>query len=192
MDYKQALEYIHSTNKFGSRLGLHNITKLLEYLGNPQDKLRFIHVAGTNGKGSTCTMLSYILTEAGYRTGLYISPYLEDFRERIQINNEMISESELAEAAAKVKAAVEKMLSEGYEHPTEFEIVTAIGMVFYEKQKPDIVILEVGLGGRLDATNVIKTSEVSVITSISIDHAEYLGDTIEKIAFEKASIIKEN
>jgi len=190
MNYKEALDYIHSTYKFGSKLGLENIGFLLNLLGNPQKNLKFIHVAGTNGKGSTCSMLSYVLTEAGYKTGLFISPYLVDFRERIQLNNQLISEDDLVNAVACVKAATERMVKEGKNHPTEFEIVTAVAMVYYNIQKADIVILEVGMGGRLDATNIIDKPELCIITSISMDHSEYLGHTLEEIAFEKASIIK--
>jgi dihydrofolate synthase/folylpolyglutamate synthase len=159
-------------------------------LGNPQKNLKFIHVAGTNGKGSTCTMLSYILKEAGYKTGLFISPYLVDFRERIQINNEMIKKEDLANSVFCVKSAVERMVKDGKNHPTEFEIVTASAMFYFNSQNTDIVVLEVGMGGRLDATNVIKNPIATIITSISMDHKEHLGDTLEKIAFEKASIIK--
>jgi dihydrofolate synthase/folylpolyglutamate synthase len=190
MNSTEAISYIHSTYKFGSKLGLENISDLLNRLGNPQDKLKFIHVAGTNGKGSTCVMLSYVLKEAGYHTGLFISPYLESFNERIQIDNMPITDEDLALTVTIVKGAIDAMLEEGRNHPTEFEVVTATAMVYYYRKAVDIVILEVGMGGRLDATNVIKTPEVVVITSISNDHSEYLGDTLEKIAYEKASIIK--
>ncbi len=192
MNHNEAIEYIHSTYKFGSKLGLENISELMHRLGNPQNRLKFIHVAGTNGKGSTCVMLSYVLREAGYRTGLFISPYLESFNERIQIDNTPIANEDLALSVSIVKNAIDDMLNEGSSHPTEFEVVTATAMVYYCQKAVDIVVLEVGMGGRLDATNVIKTPEVVVITSISNDHSEYLGDTLEKIAFEKASIIKTN
>jgi dihydrofolate synthase/folylpolyglutamate synthase len=192
MNSTEAINYIHSTYKFGSKLGLENISDLLNRLGNPQDMLKFIHVAGTNGKGSTCVMLSYVLKEAGYNTGLFISPFLENFNERIQIDNIPITDEDLALSVTIVKCAIDTMLEEGRNHPTEFEVVTATAMVYYHRKDVDIVILEVGMGGRLDATNVIKTPEVVVITSISNDHSEYLGDTLEKIAFEKASIIKAN
>ncbi|MDP3387539.1 MAG: folylpolyglutamate synthase/dihydrofolate synthase family protein [Eubacteriales bacterium] len=192
MNSQEAIDYIHSTYKFGSKLGLENIRKLMNRLGNPQNRLKFIHVAGTNGKGSTCVMLSYVLKKAGYRTGLFISPYLESFNERIQINNIHISDEDLAFCVSIVKDAIDDMIKEGENHPTEFEVVTATAMVYYSQKAVDIVVLEVGMGGRLDATNVIETPEVVVITSISNDHSEYLGDTLEKIAFEKASIIKAN
>jgi dihydrofolate synthase/folylpolyglutamate synthase len=190
MNYQEALQYIHSTYKFGSKLGLENITYLLNLLGNPQKDLKCIHVAGTNGKGSTCTMLSYVLTDAGFKTGLFTSPYLEDFRERIQIDNELMEEDELVNSVSIVKAAIERMIKDGRNHPTEFEIVTAIAFYYFNLKQVDLVILEVGMGGRLDATNVIQKPEVVVITSISKDHSEYLGDTVELIAYEKASIIK--
>lgn len=190
MNYDEALSYIHSTYKFGSKLGLENISYLLNLLGNPQKDLKCIHVAGTNGKGSTCTMLSYILKDAGFKTGLFTSPYLEDFRERIQLDNELMEKDDLINAVSVVKAAITIMVNEGKNHPTEFEIVTAIAFYYFNIKQVDFVVLEVGMGGRLDATNVIKKPEVVVITSISKDHSDYLGDTVEKIAYEKASIIK--
>lgn len=190
MNYEEALQYIHSTYRFGSKLGLENITYLLNLMGNPHKKLKYIHAAGTNGKGSTCTMLSYILKDAGYKTGLFTSPYLEDFRERIQIDNELMDKDDLINCVSVVKGAVDRMVREGRNHPTEFEIVTAVAFYYFHIMQVDIVVLEVGMGGRLDATNVIEKPEVVIITSISKDHSEYLGDTVEKIAYEKASIIK--
>ncbi len=191
MYYNEALQYIHGTLKFGSKLGLDNIRTLLHYMDDPHKKLRYIHVAGTNGKGSTSAMMASILREQ-YRVGLFISPYIEEFTERIQINGEKISKQDLTRITANVKATIEKMTGDGYNHPTEFEIVTAIAFRYFYEQQCDIVVLEVGLGGRFDATNVIDTSLVSVITSISMDHTEYLGDTIDKIAYEKSGIIKAN
>lgn len=190
MNYEDALQYIHSTYKFGSKLGLENITYLLNLMGNPHKKLKYIHAAGTNGKGSTCTMLSYILNDAGFKTGLFTSPYLEDFRERIQINNEIMDKEDLVNCVSVVKGAVDRMVREGRNHPTEFEIVTATAFYYFHIMQVDLVVLEVGMGGRLDATNVIEKPEVVIITSISKDHSEYLGDTVEQIAYEKASIIK--
>ncbi|MBE0449239.1 MAG: bifunctional folylpolyglutamate synthase/dihydrofolate synthase [Clostridia bacterium] len=190
MNYAKALEFIHSTYKFGSKLGLENIKTLLEALGNPQNELRFVHVAGTNGKGSTSSMISHILMESGYKTGLYTSPFIEQFNERMRIDNVYISDEEIGELAEMVKEKIDWMLSKGYNHPTEFEVVTALGMLYFSKHKCDVVVLEVGLGGRLDATNAIEKPMVSVITPIDMDHIEYLGDTIEKIAYEKAGIIK--
>ncbi len=192
MNYQEAMDFIHSGYKFGMILGLDNITLLLEYLGNPQDDLKFIHLAGTNGKGSTSAMLASVLKNCGYKTGLYISPYLERFGERIQIDNVEIPDDDLVDATMIVKEACDRMVAEGHQHPTEFEVVTAIAMVYYKKQQVDIIVLEVGLGGRLDATNVISSAEVAVITSISFDHMAYLGNTLKEIAYEKAGIIKEN
>lgn len=190
MNVREAIDYIHSTYQFGSKLGLDNITKLLSYMGNPQDRLAYIHVAGTNGKGSTSTMIYSILRAQGYRVGLYTSPYLEVFNERIRINGENIDDQSLAEVVSFVKNHVDRMLSEGCTHPTEFEIVTAVAFEYYARHKVDYVVLEVGLGGRLDSTNVIKKPLVSVITPVDLDHVEYLGDTLDKVAFEKAGIIK--
>ena len=192
MDYKESLKYIEETHKFGIRLGLDNMSKLLELLGNPQDKLNIIHVAGTNGKGSTCSFITSILKEAGYKVGLYTSPYLETFTERIRINGENIPEKDVARIVTLIKEKIEQMVSEGYSYPTEFEIVTTMAFYYYYEQGVDFVALEVGLGGRYDATNIIKKSDLSVITSISLDHVGILGDTVAKIAYEKAGIIKEN
>lgn len=192
MNYTEALNYIHGTYKFGSKLGLENIKSLMDALGNPQKRLKFVHVAGTNGKGSTSSMIASVLSEAGYRTGLYTSPFIEKFNERMQINGCMIPDNELAEITDIVKSKIDMLISEGHAHPTEFEVVTAIGFLYFERNGCDIVVLEVGLGGRLDATNVIETPLISVITPIDLDHVEYLGDTYAKIAFEKAGIIKEN
>lgn len=191
MNYEQAIEFIHSTYKFGSNLGLERIKRLMELLNNPQNSYKIIHVAGTNGKGSTCSLINDVLMEAGYKTGLFISPYLEEFTERIQINKNHIDMESLSRITSLIKDKIDIMISEGYDHPTEFEVVTAIGFKYFEEQNIDFLILEVGLGGRFDATNVINKPLVSVITSISYDHMEQLGDTLEKIAFEKAGIIKE-
>lgn len=192
MNYQEAIEFIHSTYKFGSKLGLQNISKLTELLGNPQNSYKIIHVAGTNGKGSTSNMIHDVLMSSGYKTGLFISPYLEEFTERIQVSKKHIEKESLARITNLVKEKIDIMLKEGYNHPTEFEVVTAIGFKYFEEQQIDFLVLEVGLGGRFDATNVVTNTLVSVITSISYDHMEYLGDTLEKIAFEKAGIIKEN
>ena len=189
MTYEQALEFIHGIPRFGKKPGLRRIKNLLSRMGNPQDKLSFIHVAGTNGKGSTCAMLSSILREAGYRTGLYISPFVIEFRERMQINGEMIPKDELCEITREVQKHWFAMRDEG-EPPSEFEVVVSIAFEYFRRQKCDIVVLEVGMGGRLDSTNVISASLISVITSIGLDHMEHLGDTIDKIAMEKCGILK--
>lgn len=192
MNYNEALSYIHSTYKFGSKLGLENIRYLLELMGNPHLDLKVIHVAGTNGKGSTSTFINSILLEEGYSVGLFTSPYLEEFTERIRINGNNIPKDDLAKVTEVVKSKVEIMISQGKQHPTEFEIVTAIAMLYYKMKDVDYVVLEVGMGGRLDSTNVIEKPLVSLITPIALDHTEYLGDTIDKIAYEKAGIIKKN
>jgi len=165
---------------------------LLELLGNPHKKLRFVHVAGTNGKGSTVAYISSVLMESGYKVGIYTSPYIERFTERICINGEEISEEDLARLTEITKEKVSEMVRQGYNHPTEFEIVTAIALQYYCEKNCDIVVLEVGLGGRYDSTNVIDTPLVSVITSISFDHMKILGNELHQIAYEKAGIIKEN
>ena len=183
MNYNEALSYIHSLQVFGSVPGLERISELLNLLGNPQDDLKFIHVAGTNGKGSVSTMLSEIHRAAGGRVGLYTSPYVVDFRERIQLDGEYIEKEELARLTELVK-------STGV-HVTEFEFITALAFLYFKEKKCDIVVLEVGLGGRFDATNVIKAPLCSVITRIDLDHTDYLGDTVEKVAAEKCGIIKD-
>lgn len=192
MNYNEALDYIHGTKKFGSKLGLDNIRHLLNLLDNPQKDLKIIHIAGTNGKGSTASFITSILKEGNLRVGLFTSPYLETFTERIRINDENIPEDKLAKITEIVKVKVEEMVEDGYNHPTEFEIVTAIAFLYYMEENVDYVVLEVGLGGRFDSTNVIDNSLISVITPIAMDHMEYLGDTLGKIAYEKAGIIKEN
>lgn len=191
MNYNQALEFIHSRMKFGSNPGMERIEALCSEFDNPQDKLKYVHVAGTNGKGSTCNMIAEILKNAGYKVGLFTSPYVVDFRERLQINSQMISESELSEIISEIKPVVEKLSANGIE-PTEFEIITLAGFLYFSRNDCDIVVLEVGLGGKLDSTNIIKNSEVSVITSISMDHMEILGDTLIKIADQKCGIFKQN
>ncbi|HHW31640.1 MAG TPA: bifunctional folylpolyglutamate synthase/dihydrofolate synthase [Clostridiaceae bacterium] len=190
MDYQEALNYIHGTHKFGSKLGLKNITRLLELMGNPQRKLKYVHVAGTNGKGSTSAFISSILIESGYKVGIFTSPYLERFTERIKVNDEEIKEEDIARLTGLIKANVEKMLAEGENHPTEFEIITAMAFQYFAEVNCDIVVLEVGLGGRFDSTNVIDKPEVAVITTINYDHMDRLGNTLPEIAFEKAGIIK--
>ncbi len=186
MTYEEALSFIHSTEWQGSRPGLNRITELMSKLGNPEKTLNFVHVAGTNGKGSFCAMLDSVLRKAGYKTGLFTSPFIEFFEERIRFDGEMISKDELAETVSEVKDACLSMT----DPPTEFEVLTAIGFVYFKKKNADIVILECGMGGRLDSTNIIPSPVLSVITGIALDHVAFLGDTVEKIAFEKAGIIK--
>jgi len=188
MNYNEALEFIHSVKWKGSRPGLSRITELLSKLGDPQKKLKVVHVAGTNGKGSFCAMLDSILREQGYKTGLFTSPFVEEFNERIRLDGKNISDEKLAKYTERVKKAAVTM----EDIPTEFEIITAIGFLFYAENGCEIGIIEAGMGGRLDSTNVFDYPLLSVITGIALDHTEYLGDTIEKIAYEKAGIIKPN
>jgi dihydrofolate synthase/folylpolyglutamate synthase len=183
MSYEKDLEYIYGREVFGIKLGLKNITELMEKLGNPQKSFKSAHVAGTNGKGSVCAFLAAILQQQGLKVGLYTSPHLVDFRERIMMNGKKISKKDLSASLAKVKPFI-------IEH-TFFEVVTAMAFLYFKKEKVDIAVVEVGMGGRLDATNII-VPEVSAITNISLEHTDYLGDTIEKIAFEKAGIIKKD
>ncbi len=187
MNAQEAIEYIHSFFWKGSIPGLSRTQELLRRLGNPEKKLKFVHIAGTNGKGSTAAMTASILQKAGYRVGLYTSPYIYRFNERIQVNGVQIPDKEVAAVTEYVKQHAEVM----EEKPTEFELVTAIGFEYFARQNCDIVVLEVGMGGALDSTNVIDTPEVAVITNIGLDHTDYLGDTVEKIAETKAGIFKE-
>jgi dihydrofolate synthase/folylpolyglutamate synthase len=192
MNYEEAISFIHGTLKFGIKCGLDNIQVLLSYMGNPQNNLKFVHIAGTNGKGSTASYINNILICAGYKTGLYTSPFLETFNERIRINNNFISDEDVAKSTAFIYENIKRMVNDGYNHPTEFEIVTALGFKYFSDNNCDIVVLEVGLGGRFDATNIITKPEVSVITTISYDHMNILGNTLSEIAFEKSGIIKES
>ncbi len=186
LNYGEALKYIHSVCWLGSRPGLNRITELCERLGNPQDGLSFVHVTGTNGKGSTCAMTESILRHAGYKTGLFTSPYVRCFNERIAIDGKPVSNDLLCKATETVKKHADEMR----ESPTEFELITAIALVIFKLEKCDVVVFEVGMGGRLDSTNVIKSSLVSVVTGVSLDHTAVLGNSISEIAGEKAGIIK--
>ena len=186
-----AIEYINTPRWLTSRLGLERIRELLDRLGRPQDRLNFVHVAGTNGKGSTCAFTASILAEAGFKTGLFTSPYVETFHERIRVNGRNISDEDLTAATLRVRECAEAMEAEGGEHPTEFELMTAVALVHFAHVGCDIVVLEVGLGGRLDSTNVIAAPEVAAIVSIALDHTNLLGNTLAEIAHEKAGIVKE-
>jgi dihydrofolate synthase/folylpolyglutamate synthase len=188
MNYSEALNYIHSISWTFTKPGLERIGELCEKLGNPQNELSFIHVAGTNGKGSFCSMLDSVLRAASYKVGLFTSPYIKEFNERIRFDGKNISDGDLAEITAYVKPIADSM----EDKPTEFELITAIGLEYFKRCGCDVVILEAGMGGRLDSTNIIPSSVLSVITGISLDHTAYLGDTVEKIAAEKAGIIKPN
>lgn len=192
MIYCEAIKYIENCAKYGSVLGLDNICRLMEQLFNPQDSLKIIHIAGTNGKGSTGTFIDSILREQGYNTGRFISPFVIEYREIIQYNGQYISKEDFACFIDKVKNAADKIVSDGYPHPTPFEIETAVAFCYFYYKKCDFVLLEVGMGGKDDATNVINKSLISVITSISIDHTAFLGNTLEEIASIKSGIIKEN
>ncbi len=187
MNYTEALEYIHSINWTFCKPGLERIGELCAALGNPQRKLRFVHVAGTNGKGSFCSMLESVLRHAGYKVGLYTSPYIKVFNERMRVDGENISDEALAKITEEVRPIADAMTDK----PTEFELITAIAFLYFAREGCEVVVLEAGMGGRLDSTNIIDTSILSVITGISLDHTAFLGDTVEKIAAEKAGIIKE-
>lgn len=189
MTYSAALNYIHALHRFGRKPELTRVRMLLEKLGNPHQTLRFIHVAGTNGKGSTSVMLASILQQGGYRTGCYTSPYVVDFCERIVLDGRMIPRQELADLTAEVAEKAAEVEAE-YEAPREFEFITALAMLYYSRKQCDIVVLEVGLGGRFDATNIIDPPLVAVITPIGLDHTDLLGDTIAAIAGEKCGVIK--
>ena len=186
MSYADALAYIHRINWEFCKPGLERVGELCEKLGNPQDRLCFVHVAGTNGKGSFCAMLASVLQAAGYKTGLYTSPYIVRFNERMMIDGNMIGDDELAQLTSEVQPVADAMA----EPPTEFELITAIAFLWFARHGCRIVVLECGMGGRLDATNLIRTPLLSVITGIALDHTKYLGNTVEAIAGEKAGIIK--
>lgn len=190
MNYRQARDYVEEANKLGSVLGLENMYNLLKGLGNPEKKLKFIHIAGTNGKGSTLAYISTILKCSGYKVGRYISPTIYKYRERIQVDGEYIEKEYFAELMTKIKNVIDHMLLEGKKHPTAFEIETTLAFLYFLEKKCDIIVLETGLGGTLDATNVIETTICSVITTISMDHMQFLGDTLAQIATQKAGIIK--
>ena len=186
MNYNEAIEYIHSVNWVFCKPGLERVQRLCAAVGDPQNKLKFIHVAGTNGKGSFCAMTDSILRAAGYKVGLFTSPYIVEFNERMRIDGQNISNEELCELVQYIKPFADAM----EDKPTEFELITVIAFLYFARHNCDVVVLECGLGGRLDATNVINTSILSVITGIALDHTSILGDTVEKIAAEKAGIIK--
>jgi dihydrofolate synthase / folylpolyglutamate synthase len=191
MNYKETIDYIENTGKFAMNLGLDRIQRLCALMEMPQSKLKVIHIAGTNGKGSTTTFISSVLISQGYRVGIYTSPFLERFTERIKINDKEISEEEIVQLIIEMKPFIDRLQEEGLEHPTEFEIITAAAFKYFCDKSVDFVVLEVGLGGRYDATNVVSPL-LGIITTISYDHIDILGDTLDKIAYEKAGIIKEN
>jgi len=182
MNYNQIIKYLEHLEKFGTKFGLERVKSLLKKLGNPEKSLKVIHVAGTNGKGSVCAMISAILQGAGYKVGLYTSPHLKEINERFRINDKDISNDDFVKYFLKVKKYADKQ--------TYFEFITAMAFLYFKEKKVDFLVLEVGMGGRLDATNVVQPL-VSVITNIELEHTEFLGDTVEKIAYEKAGIIKD-
>ncbi len=188
MNVQEAIAYIHSNFWKGSGLGLERTQELLAKMGNPEKKLKFVHIAGTNGKGSTAAMTASILEKAGYRVGLYTSPYIYRFHERMQVNGQEISDEDLVAVTEYVRPFAQSMQVP----PTEFELVCAIAFEYFLRKNCDIVVLEVGMGGAMDATNVIETPEVAVITNIGLDHTEYLGSTVEEIAKTKSGIFKPN
>lgn len=190
MDYTEARVYLENVTKYGSVLGLENMKELLNRLSNPQDELKFIHIAGTNGKGSVLAYVSTVLTEAGYCVGRYISPTLFSYRERIQVNGEYIEKDSLARWVSKIRDAIETMVQERKTHPTVFEIETALSFLYFKEKKCDFVVLETGMGGLLDATNVVKTTVAEIMVSISLDHLGVLGNNLREIAQNKAGIIK--
>ena len=189
---EQVARFLEEVQKPSKTKGLDKMKSLMKRLGNPQDNLKIIHVAGTNGKGSVCAMLTSVLMEAGYNVGLFTSPHLVEYNERIQINRLPIPQDDFEKIGSRVQKACNQMMQDGEEPPIFFEVITAMAFIYFYKQDVDIVILETGIGGRYDATNIIKTPLASVITSIGKDHMEFLGDTIEEISREKSGIIKEN
>ncbi|MDR2295719.1 MAG: bifunctional folylpolyglutamate synthase/dihydrofolate synthase [Clostridiales Family XIII bacterium] len=184
------IELIHGFERFGSKLGLERIGALLDLLGNPQDRMRIIHVAGTNGKGSVCRYIYSVLLRHGRKAGLYTSPFVVDFFERIEFDGRRITEEEFAECTRAVMARIDEMSAAGLDSPTEFEVLTAVAFLYFSKKETEFLVLEVGLGGRGDSTNVVKRPEVCVISSVSLDHTDRLGNTLPEIAREKAGIIK--
>ena len=187
MNVNEAIAYIHSANWMGSEPSLDRTRNLLAMMGNPEKKLKFVHIAGTNGKGSTAAMTASILTKAGYKTGLYTSPYIYRFHERMQIDGEQIADEDIVDITTWVKELAATLP----DHPREFELVCCIAFEYFARKNCDIVVLEVGMGGEFDATNVIECPEVAVITNIGLDHTDFLGNTLEAIAETKAGIFKE-
>lgn len=190
MTYQECIEWLEGVSLYGKKDGLTNMLQLMEEFGNPQEKIPAIHVAGTNGKGTTCALLNRILMETGRRTGMYTSPHLVRYTERIRVNDQEISEEDFARIGTAVRAAAEKMESDGKIHPTFFQLMTAIAFLYFAEQGAEILVMEVGVGGRLDATNIISKPLVCVIASVSLDHTKVLGSTIPEIAAEKAGILK--
>lgn len=190
MKYEQAMEYLEEMNQRGSVMGLESIRELCKRLGNPQDGLSFVHIAGTNGKGSVLAYVSTVLTAAGYKTGRYLSPVIRDYRERIQVNGRMITKKAVGEILSQIRDVAEEMREEGLAQPTVFEMETAMAFLYFKQTGCRVVVLETGLGGALDATNLVQNTLVAVFASISMDHMAVLGKTLSAIAGQKAGIIK--
>lgn len=190
-DYQESLDYLVNLTTFGINFGLGRIQELLKRLGNPEKSLRVVHVGGTNGKGSTAVMIARILQEAGYKVGFFSSPHMHDWRERMVINGQMIPKGKVIQAISSVRPYLEAMVAEGFEHPTEFEVSTALAFLYFAEEKVDFAVIEVGLGGAIDSTNVVSPL-ISVITNIAMDHTDYLGNDLISIAKVKAGIIKPN
>ena len=190
MTFPETMDYVEELGKYGVRPGLTNMENLMEKLGNPQEELAFVHIAGTNGKGSVAAFISEILQQAGYRTGRYISPAIFEYREEIQVNKRPISKKELCRKMTIMREICRELTKEGKPYPTAFEIKTAMALWHFREQKCQIVVLETGLGGLFDATNIITNTKVAVFTSISLDHMGILGSTIREIAGQKAGIMK--
>lgn len=188
--YEEALAYLRNLTMFGFNLGLERVRELLSRLGDPQRQMRYVHIGGTNGKGSVASMVAAILSAAGRRPGLYTSPHIHSYRERFRIDGVDADGQELADCLMELKPHIEAMVAEGYEHPTEFEVNTVLAFHYFAKHEVDIVVLEVGMGGEIDATNVIDQAEVVILTNVALEHTEYLGDTLAAIAATKAGIIK--
>ncbi|MDD6273377.1 MAG: bifunctional folylpolyglutamate synthase/dihydrofolate synthase [Clostridiaceae bacterium] len=190
MTYHEALAYIEGTATFGGKPGLRRIRALCERLGNPQDRVRVVHITGTNGKGSTAAMTASVLKQAGYRVGLFVSPYVDDFRERIQFNGELIAREELVQELENLLPHIAALREQGFMHPTQFEMETAMAFSYFARKNCDFAVIEAGVGGLMDCTNLVKTTEVAVLTSISLDHTAVLGPTVADIARDKCGIIK--
>lgn len=190
MNYQESRAYIEKSQEYGSVLGLDNMKELMGRLGNPQDDLSYVHVAGTNGKGSVIAYLYSVLTRAGYRVGRYVSPTIYSYRERMEVDGRKITREKFADCISRIAGVIQDMTQEGLSHPTPFEIETAAAFLYFKEENCDLVLLEVGMGGDLDATNLIRTTKLAVLVSISMDHMSFLGNTLGEIAEKKAGIIK--
>ena len=191
MTYREALSYIESTVTFGGKPGLRRIRALCERMGNPQDRMRVVHITGTNGKGSTAAMTASVLRRAGYRVGMFVSPYVDDFRERIQLDGELIPRDDLVRELEMLIPHINALRERGFMHPTQFEMETAMAFSYFARKNCDFAVIEAGVGGAMDCTNILRTTDVAVLTSISLDHTAVLGPTVAEIAWDKSGIIKD-